>query len=503
MKKQLFFLALMTLAVFYFLPSCNNSSSTEKKPADAKVTDIPATTRSPEALAAFKEALSFYDLNDIKNARTAFSKAIELDPKFGLAYLLRANTSQSAKEYADNIASGKANIDSASNWEKMFADYMSTNLTGDRNKGLDILQKIAAAYPDAARAQVDLGNAYSGNNQFDKAREAFTRAVQLDPNWVGGYAFLAGSYLFNEPKDLKKAEENAMKIVSMAPKSPGAEISLGDVYRAQNDFQKAKDAYTKAIQLNADGPEAYYKLGHSNIYLGNFEEARKNYADGGMHDASKSGPVLNTAYTYLFAGDTKAADKYLLDEIAKMNASGASKESMANDLNTMLTTLGAIAVHTGDAALLKQIEPMIRSTSDQVTKDLGNTAEVKVFGAADSLRWQAMIALAEGKMDEAKAKLEAMKTTLDPIKDDRKLEGYHADMGLVSLKEKNYKDAIAHFEKADPNSIYNKYLLAKANEAAGNKENALALYKEVAAYNFNDVGNALVRSEVKKKLATP
>jgi len=42
-----------------------------------------------------------------------------------------------------------------------------------------------------------------------------------------------------------------------------------------------------------------------------------------------------------------------------------------------------------------------------------------------------------------------------------------------------------------------------ANEAAGNKDKAMSLFKEVAAYNFNDVGNALVRAEVKKKVATP
>jgi hypothetical protein len=38
-----------------------------------------------------------------------------------------------------------------------------------------------------------------------------------------------------------------------------------------------------------------------------------------------------------------------------------------------------------------------------------------------------------------------------------------------------------------------------ANEAAGNKDKAALLYKEVASYNFNDIGNALVRAEVKKK----
>lgn len=43
-------------------------------------------------------------------------------------------------------------------------------------------------------------------------------------------------------------------------------------------------------------------------------------------------------------------------------------------------------------------------------------------------------------------------------------------------------------------------MLAKANKAAGNKDKAMAEYKEVAAYNFNDIRNALVRSEVKKKI---
>jgi uncharacterized protein HemY len=96
-----------------------------------------------------------------------------------------------------------------------------------------------------------------------------------------------------------------------------------------------------------------------------------------------------------------------------------------------------------------------------------------------------------------------MMKVLDPIKDDRKLEGCHADMGLICMKQKNYKEAIGHFEKADPNSIYYKYMLAKANEAAGNTGKATALYKEVSAFNFNGIDNALVRNEVNKILKKP
>ena len=494
--KKLKAIVFSFLFMAFVMPSCNTATTTEKT-SDSKVTDIPVSSKSADATASFKDALAFFDIGNFLKARTAFSKAIELDPKFGMAYLMRANTSTTAKEFADDVAKGQANIDSTNSWEKMYAEFMATNLNGDRNKGMEIMQKMATEYPDAARAQVNLGNAYVGNNQFDKAREAYQKAIQIDPKWVGGYSALTVSYLFNDPKDLKKAEENALKLVELAPKSAGAQISLGDCYRAQNDMQKAKDAYAKAVSLDSTAPEAYYKLGHANTYLGNMDEARKNYADGGMHDVNKLASIFNTANTWLYADDSKTAEKYLMDQLAASSAMDASQK------NGFLTTVAAIAIHNNDGATLKNVVPMMVPLNNQITMDLGNTAEAKIFATADSMHWQAMIAIVDGKFDQAKSILDAMKTTLDPIKDPRKLEGYEYDMGMLSMKQKNYADAVSHFEKSDPSLIYNKYMLAKANEAAGNKDKATAGYKEVAAYNFNDIGNALVRSEVKKKLATP
>ncbi len=505
MKKNLRFLI---LPLFVFFISCNEAASNKeesennKEKSSPKNTDIIATTKSSEAKASFEEGLAALDLNDGKKARNAFTKAIDLDPMMGIAYLYRANTATSSKEFADDINAGKVKLDSASNWEKMYAEYQSTNLAGDRKKGLEILQNIATAYPDIARAQNDLGNGFAGNNQFDKAREQYQKAIKLNPSWVGGYASLAGSFMFNEPKDLKKAEENSLKVVELSPKSSGAQITLGDCYRAQNDFAKAKTAYAKAVELNPTAPEGYYKEGHANIYLGNFDEARKNYADAGNNDLVKSFAVINTAYSYLYQNNNTAALKLLMDEAMKTDTVAANKSKSDNDKSNYLTTCANIAIHGGDAATLKKLVPMILPLSERLANDIG-TPEAKIFVQADKLNWESLLACTEGKFDEAIAKAEAMKVAIDPIKDDRKLEGYHYNMGLINMKQKKYADAITHFEKSDPNNMYNKYWLAKANEAAGNKEKATSLFKEVAAYNFNDVGNALVREEVKKKLTTP
>ncbi len=133
----------------------------------------------------------------------------------------------------------------------------------------------------------------------------------------------------------------------MAPKSAGAQITLGDCYRAQNDMQKAKDAYTKAVALDTNAPQAYNKLGHANTYLGNMEEARKNYAGGGMHDVNKLGSIFNTANTWLYTGDTKAAEKFLMDQLAASGNIDASQKS------GFLITVATIAIHNNDGATLK------------------------------------------------------------------------------------------------------------------------------------------------------
>jgi uncharacterized protein HemY len=93
-----------------------------------------------------------------------------------------------------------------------------------------------------------------------------------------------------------------------------------------------------------------------------------------------------------------------------------------------------------------------------------------------------------------------MKKVLEPLKDSRKHEGYHNLIGLADIKEKKYKEAVDHLNQANMQSIYTKYLLAKAYDGQGDKAKAQEYYSEVANYNFNNVDNAIVRYEVKKKL---
>jgi tetratricopeptide (TPR) repeat protein len=143
---------------------------------------------------------------------------------------------------------------------------------------------------------------------------------------------------------------------------------------------------------------------------------------------------------------------------------------------------------------------MMQGPSDQLAQDVGSQEE-KLVQKANLLYWRALASAAQGKLDDAKVKAQEMKTTLAPINIPTKLQDYEMVLGYISMKEKKYADAISHFEKANPNSVYTKYWQAMANEAAGNKDKATELFKQVSTYNFNGVDYAVVRNEVKKKLA--
>ncbi len=108
MKKLKIFL-FSFLFIAFVLPSCNSNSTSEKTSetkSETKITDVPSTTSSADALASFKEGMTLSDMGDGIKARAAFTKAIEQDPKFGMAYLMRAGSSNTAKEFADDVTKG-------------------------------------------------------------------------------------------------------------------------------------------------------------------------------------------------------------------------------------------------------------------------------------------------------------------------------------------------------------------------------------------------------------
>ncbi len=462
--------------------------------------DIPISTTNPEAMKDVRQGLMMMDQGNHQQAKEWFSKAIGQDPKLGIAYVLRAGESNSPKEFAENINMAKDRMLGASDWEKMYCDLYSTYLTSDWNQRLDIAKKIANAYPDAPRPQVDLGMIYMQGNNIAMAREALQKSQQIDPDWAGAYYALCQSYLFNDPKDFKKATEYAQKLTEMVPTSQGPQIALGDCYRAQNELSNAKEAYTKAIQLDPSMSEPYYKRGHANTFLGMYDAAREDYRNGGKHDENMTMANRFIGYTYLYSGDYPKALSWLTEVAKKEDGSGKAPDMIRAAKMNYYKDYADIAFHYSDAAKLTQAISWLEPLASQIGSDIG-TREAVLEQQGYILYLKSLLLAMQGDYKNATAQAEQLKSTLEPLQDPMKLNNYNFAMGYINMKQKNYETAVNDFKLADPADIYAEFWLAKAYQQSGDKNMADKLYGEIATYNFNNDGYALIRNEVKQQMA--
>ena len=89
---------------------------------------------------------------------------------------------------------------------------------------------------------------------------------------------------------------------------------------------------------------------------------------------------------------------------------------------------------------------------------------------------------------------------LAPDANPRKLEPMHQLEGFIALYQGKYREAAGHLRLGNLLDPYVKYQLAVAMEGAGDAAEAKRLFTEVAEYNFNTVGFALVRKDAQQKV---
>jgi len=494
---KIYHLLTLSLAVLLFgAPACQQNSPNQ---TTAKKPDIMLTTESEEARTAVQNGLEFLDLNNGAKARQAFTAALEKDPNFAMAYLFRSYTSGSAQEFADDIMAAAAHIEGASKAEEQLVAHGMSYLNNNWDQRLEISLRLSQDFPDIARFQTMLGNTYQEGNQIDKARSSYQKAIDLAPNWPGGYFFSMNSYLFNEPKDFDKAEAMGRKLVELTPNSSAAQISLGDCYRAKKELLKARNAYAKATELDPNDPVAYTKKGHTDTFLGNMEDARNAFRESAKLSNNKIQPACFEAYTWLYAGEFQKG----LDELLKMannpQSLGLPPSQMANAKSRCLDDAAMVAFQQGQSAKLEELIPQLSAALMAEVENLPSP-ELKAALQAYLLEREAVAAAQGGKFDVAGQKLEKAKTLLGPLKDPTKMNGYYFAQGYLYLQQKQYAQAVAQLEKENLDDVYNKYWLAKAYEMAGEKEKALKTYQSIVDHNFNDIGYALIRAEVKKRL---
>lgn len=120
-----------------------------------------------------------------------------------------------------------------------------------------------------AREHLNQGvQAYSAKN-YDEAVEEFKAAVELDPELIDAYLYLATAYriqfvpLAPSPENLRRGQQAIAtfeQVLEMDPKNTTAMANIADIYRNMNEPEKSKQWYRNLIDAGYDKAEALYGI---------------------------------------------------------------------------------------------------------------------------------------------------------------------------------------------------------------------------------------------------
>jgi TolB-like protein/Tfp pilus assembly protein PilF len=166
----------------------------------------------------------FYQFTDEgwKKAREEFSRAIELDPDYALAYAGLADCYSFIYMYADSS--------------------VSVRLQAETNSRL-----ACQLAPELAQVHASRGLALSYSSHPEKAEEAFERAVELDPKLFEAY-YYHGRYAFTKG-NLERSAVLFEKATEVRPDDYQALALLAQVYRALGQEDKRNDARRRTLEV--------------------------------------------------------------------------------------------------------------------------------------------------------------------------------------------------------------------------------------------------------------
>jgi len=498
MHRPLFFVAAAAL-----LSSCGASPPPDGRDLAALdgvtsgIMGIPVTTSSADARNHFLQGQRELDLARNFEALDHFKRAVAADTTFAIAYLNIANTGNSLDEFKTNLARAERLAAGASDAEQLQIEIARKGLENDASGQLATAEQLVAKYSQSPRAYLALGNLQAGLNRNADARASYEKALTLAPRFAAAHVAMGTSYLFGEPRDFNQALQQFQAAEELAPNEPAMHDNLGDAQRALNDLPQARAEYTRGHQLNPRDAGMLQQRGHVNSFSGDYDAARADYdsamAVGRGNERGFFAPFR--AYVSAYAGDARGAIAELNRLVAQADGMGIP-DPVTVKVNA-LSNVAVIAIDKRDfpaaAAALKQRTPLVMQQADQVGSAGFRRAQEQ--GVAYFNAW---LAAREGDYRTAQRETNRLTALVTPDANPRKMEPVHQLKGFIALYQGHNADAAAHFAEGNLLDPYIKFHYAMALDGSGHSEQAKPIFRELAVYNFNSLGYALIRKEAQQ-----
>jgi eukaryotic-like serine/threonine-protein kinase len=216
------------------------------------------TTKSLEALKAYKFGMDQAAQSLWREGIPFFKRAIELDPNFasahlflGIAYL---NTGQMVRKN-ESLTKAFALIDRVSERERFLISGMYYKwVTGESSKAIDAAEMLVRAYPRFSSGHHLLATIYFDRGEYERSLEHRQEEVRLEPRILQFQQLLMNAYVSVDRFD--EAKVVLERALALKPDNPDVHHALLRIAYMQDD----RRAQEKEIQWFAGKPKEIQSL---------------------------------------------------------------------------------------------------------------------------------------------------------------------------------------------------------------------------------------------------
>lgn len=352
--------------------------------------------------------------NDYQGAIEELLMALEVDNSFAEANVLATKYYQAQGDFPNAIEQSKKALSlDYKIYEESVYEIKSDlfGMSGEQNKSLLVLENWAKVFPSSPIA----------------------------------HAALAKKYLFSNDQ-LKKAEAEFEKLLSLDGDNQETLVNLGRIYRVQGEKDKTIEVLEKYLEANPSKIKAYLELADAYQQFSEFEKAIEMYEQASILGGVDYEAEIGIAKTMTIQGDYKKALSYIEKFI--------SPENSTSEELYLLNAKTIIYMQTGQIdkayATLEQMDGLAK----QVLQPLSYLFSID----GNKIRFLMM----QGKFEEALEYADGLrKNTKSPFKEITAVLfiDIYADMNNRVLFEKELRE----FEKfliTFPMSQYDSMVLA-------------------------------------------
>jgi tetratricopeptide (TPR) repeat protein len=421
---------------------------------------LPVSTHSLEARTLVEKALDEYENELFEESVADSRKATEKDPQFALAYALWAFVAQHEQPATAQLAKATALAANAPAGEQLLVRWMTATQSSDLLPAISLMNDLLQRFPDNKHVLYLAGEWLYSQQDYDRSRKLFEKALQNDPKFPPSLNMLGYAYIETGDPDPDKAKAALQRYAALLPNHPNPHDSLGEVSRYAGDDAGSLLEYHKALEISPTFFTSQLGIGETLTLMGKYDEARA--------EIDKAMPMAPSSRDRLHVEFQRGLTRFWEGQPDQGRAELRSLESKARESNDGYAQFdiglgrALLAANTDDE--LTQLS-MLESTFSNPFSAMAEGDRHR--SQASILQEEVRVLSSIGKVESAQEEIQELESLSRDSRDAFIENCYESARGFVFYANREYASAVDELA-SDPQNPLVARQIVQAYEKLGN-----------------------------------